>query len=64
MEIQVHRSIEKNVMPVEDDDSQKDLVTNGWAAGCYAQGQHSEDAEARAGTGSGNRRSNIRANSR
>ncbi|KAH9231968.1 hypothetical protein K456DRAFT_1870072 [Colletotrichum gloeosporioides 23] len=64
MEIQVHRSIEMNVMPIEDDDSQKDLVTNGWAAGCYAHGQQADGAEAQAGTGPGDRRSNIRANSR
>ncbi|KAL0932704.1 uncharacterized protein CTRU02_211667 [Colletotrichum truncatum] len=61
MEIQVQRSIEMNVIPLEDDDSQKDLVTNGWAAGCYAHGQQPDDLERRAGPEPGQR--NTRTNS-
>ncbi|KAF6785739.1 hypothetical protein CSOJ01_15543 [Colletotrichum sojae] len=48
MKIQVERSIELNSMPVEDDDSEKDLVTNGWAAGCYAQERQGDGVESQA----------------
>ncbi|KAF9872151.1 hypothetical protein CkaCkLH20_10488 [Colletotrichum karsti] len=62
MEIQVQRSIEMNVIPIEDDDSQKDLVTNGWAAGCYAQGQQAEGVDHHASPDQ--RHSHFKSNSR
>lgn len=39
MKIQVHQSIELKSVAIEDDDSQKNLVTEGWTAGCYSLGR-------------------------
>jgi hypothetical protein len=41
MEIKVHQSIEMKTLPVDDDDSEKNLVTTSWMADCYSNGNDS-----------------------